>query len=134
MKTCQLFTPNDANKALPLVRKIVEDILNTGQSLRDLSLQLGEAFDDDSEVQDLFYQLRENLTELENMGCQYNDYSFSVALVDFPSVIEGEDVYLCWRSDENEIRYYHRVNDTYDGRQPIPDSYFEHKRQLNHVG
>jgi len=43
--------------------------------------------------------------------------------VDFPSVINGEEVLLCWRSDEDDIKYFHRIEDGYSARQLIPEEY-----------
>ena len=123
MKTALLFTPQEANKTLPLVKGIVKDILNTGRRVRDLSQKLGESFNSNSEVQNLLSELREHLAELDNIGCFYKDFKFSIGLVDFPAIINGEEVLLCWRSDEPEIKYYHGVNTGYTSRCPIPQSY-----------
>ena len=123
MKTAQLFTPQEANRTLPLVKNIVNDILKTGRQIRRLAKTLGAAFDKDKEAQGLLSELRENLAELENIGCSYKDFNFSVGLVDFPAVIDNDEVLLCWRSDESEIRYYHSVTAGYAGRLPIPEFY-----------
>ncbi len=40
-------------------------------------------------------------------------------LVDFPSLIKDEEVYLCWRLGEDRIRYYHRQDEGFSGRKPI---------------
>ena len=123
MKTAQLFTPQEANKTLPLVKGIVNDILQTGRQIRDLAQKLGDSFHSNPEVKNLLSELREHLSELEAIGCTYKDSSFSTGLVDFPAIIEGEEVLLCWRSDEADIRYYHDVNTGYADRRPIPKRY-----------
>ena len=64
------------------------------------------------------------MDELTEIGCYFKDWDFSVGLIDFPSVIDGQDVLLCWRSDEADIRYYHDTASGYSGRKPIPDDYF----------
>ena len=123
MKTTQLFTPQEANKTLPLVKGIVNDILKTGQQIRKLSQTLGESFHSNSRVQYLLSQLREHLAELDTIGCLYKDFNFSKGLVDFPAIIDEKEVLLCWRSDETEIKYYHDVNTGYAGRRLIPTRY-----------
>ena len=128
MKTAQLFTPQEANRTLPLVKKIVNDILKTGRRIRELAKELGQSFDTNKEAQNLLSDLRENLSELENIGCSYKDFNFSVGLVDFPGIINGEDVLLCWRSDELEIKYYHSINAGYPGRRLIPRQYLSPKK------
>ena len=123
MTTCQLFTAKDANKTLPLVKKIVADILATGTDIRDRSERCGDGFENNPEYKRLFAELRELLAELEAIGCVYKDFNFSVGLVDFPGMIDDEEVYLCWRSDEPEIRYYHPIEAGYASRAPIPEQY-----------
>ena len=40
-------------------------------------------------------------------------------LVDFPSIREGREVYLCWREGESTIRFWHDVDAGFTGRQPL---------------
>ena len=91
MTTCQLFTAKDANKTLPLVKKIVADILATGTDIRDRSERCGDGFENNPEYKRLFAELRELLAELEAIGCVYKDFNFSVGLVDFPGMIDDEE-------------------------------------------
>ena len=123
VKTQKLFTPREANRTLPLVKKIVSDILRTGRRIRALSQSLGVSFDSNLEVQGLMKDLKENLAELENIGCSYKDFNFSVGLVDFPAVFGNQEVLLCWRSDELEIKYYHDLYSGYAGRKPISPNF-----------
>ena len=67
--------------------------------------------------------INEYLKEIEDLGCYYKDWNFSIGLVDFPSVIQGREVLLCWRSDEDEITYYHNMEAGYQGRKLIPAEY-----------
>ncbi|MEJ2307316.1 MAG: DUF2203 family protein, partial [candidate division WOR-3 bacterium] len=48
-----------------------------------------------------------------------------IGLVDFPGLIEGREVYLCWKSDEEDIQFYHGVEEGFAGRKPIPKEYYE---------
>ena len=115
------FTPGEARKRLPLVKQIVNDILAKGQQLRQLiqDAPAGTGLSDSG--LDLQGQIKEHLQELEDLGCYYKDWTFDIGLVDFPAFIEGQPVYLCWRSDEDDIRYFHSVNETYNSRKVIPD-------------
>jgi hypothetical protein len=66
----------------------------------------------------------EDLTrELEDLGCYFKDWNFEKGLVDFPAVIDGKDVFLCWHSDEPDIRWYHGLEDGFHGRKPIPEQF-----------
>lgn len=65
------------------------------------------------------------VAEFEQVGCSYRDWNFEYGLVDFPAMIDGHRVQLCWRSDEPSILFYHGVNEGYAGRMAIPEDYRE---------
>lgn len=115
----RLFTPAEANRTLPLVARIVNDILAKGRELKRLAPEQSR-----QEVGDRMWsleqELRDHLQELERIGCSYKDFGFEKGLVDFPARIEGENVLLCWRSDEEAVTHYHRYEDGYAGRREIP--------------
>lgn len=118
------FTPAEAKRTLPLVKKIVADILSTAREIK----LLAEIYEDDiyqnPNFNKLINQLNSFLKELEEIGCFFKDVNFFIGLVDFPSIINNKEVYLCWRSDEEEILYYHEIDAGYQGRKLIPPQYF----------
>jgi hypothetical protein len=113
MEFKRLFTQREAESTLPLVKQIVADVLETARKIR-------EAGEDDDELPRLQAELEENVQELEGMGCFFKDWNFTVGLVDFPAEIDGETVFLCWRSDETELAWYHPIDEGYQGRRPLP--------------
>ncbi len=113
MEFKRLFTHREAESALPLVRQIVGDILEKARKVRTLE-------ESDREAARLQAEIQENLRELESMGCYFKDWNFSVGLVDFPAAVDGQTVFLCWRSDEPGIGWYHRMEEGYQGRKPLP--------------
>ena len=121
MNQTKLFTPKDATKTLPLVKRIVQDILTAGQRIRNLSVEFKKNAEDNPEVIRYMSQLDALFLELEAIGCSYKDWNFSEGLVDFPSLIHGREVLLCWRSDEDGIKYYHDIDAGFAGRRPIPE-------------
>lgn len=114
----KVFTPLEANRTLPLVRQIVRDVLARGQEL----IRLHERGDpaDRTRLEDLIEDLNELFGELEGIGCTFRAPYFEVGLVDFPGLIDGQLVHLCWRDDEDSVRYYHPPEQGFSGRQPIP--------------
>lgn len=54
---------------------------------------------------------------LEEKGCVLK--GIEMGLVDFPSVRDGKEVYLCWKNPEQTIRFWHDVDSGFSGRQPI---------------
>jgi len=118
------FTPAEARKTLPLVRQIVKDILDTTREMRLIADELGSNAEDDPVIRKMAGDVDGFMKELEEIGCYFKDWNFSIGLVDFPAVIDGKEVFLCWKSDEEEIRFYHSIEDGFTGRIPIPEEYF----------
>lgn len=58
------------------------------------------------------------LASIQELGCRVTDVE--VGLIDFPAVINDEEVYLCWRMDEPVVGYYHGLEEGYAGRRPLP--------------
>lgn len=92
------FSLDEANRMLPLVRRIVEDILDQ---------HAAENFD---EIPDL-------VAELAGLGCHFK--GFGEGLVDWYSCYAGRSVFLCWRVGEEEIGWWHQLDAGFAGRQPI---------------
>lgn len=114
------FTPAEAKKTLPLVKKIVADILSEGKEIKFLAEELNGLIDENFKVKSHLEKIEAYSRELEELGCYYKDWNFTVGLVDFPSVINNEEVFLCWRSDEEDILFYHSLHEGYAGRKLIP--------------
>ena len=119
------FTPAEARKTLPLVRRIVEDILATTKEMRLIADELGADAKDDERLKKMASDVEDFMAELEEIGCYFKDWNFAIGLVDFPGMIDGEDVFLCWRSDEDNIEFYHGIEDGFTGRKPIPKKLLE---------
>ena len=122
METVQrLFTPAQANLTLPLVKRVVADILERGAELRELAKRQEAA----TEIRQRERGLRKLLAELQRIGCYYKDWGFDKGLVDFPARIGERDVYLCWSTDEERVTWFHPVEEGFAGRQPIPEELLE---------
>lgn len=119
------FTPAEARKTLPLVKNIVRDILQATREMRLIADEIGGDVEENPRIKKLASDVTGFLEELEEIGCYYKDSNFQIGLVDFPALINGDEVYLCWRSDEDDILYYHDVDSGYAGRKLIPPQFFE---------
>jgi hypothetical protein len=118
------FTPVEASKTLPLVKKIVKDILDTSREMRLFAEELDDEYIKyDPGIKKMADDINGFMAELEEIGCFYKDWNFTIGLVDFPAVINNKEVMLCWRSDEDEIKFYHNIDAGYSGRKPIPRTY-----------
>lgn len=119
MIEAKYFTVEEANRTLPLVRRIVADILQAGQDIRTISLEI-EKPEEDPRIVALMDELDRLFEEIEELGCSYRDWNFQMGLVDFPTIVSGRESCLCWRSDETEVLYYHDAESGYAGRRALP--------------
>ncbi|HEY2854575.1 MAG TPA: DUF2203 domain-containing protein [Gemmatimonadaceae bacterium] len=128
-----LFTVEVANRTLPLVRKIVEDVVRQHRLWREKILELdlvastaraGEprerAEELEREAQVLAREIDGFQHELEELGIQLKDRR--LGLVDFPSEMNGRPILLCWRLGEPEVQFWHDPDAGYAGRQPLSPS------------
>lgn len=115
------FTLEQANRALPLVRRIVIDIVATREQATQLQSQLEAAGKAPKHVQQDLDQaidkLHVYLDELTEIGCELKD--FQSGLVDFIGNHQGREVYLCWRLGEERIGYFHELTAGVAGRIPV---------------
>lgn len=127
------FTVERANAMLPLVRAIVKDLAELSRDVIDrrdrlahlLAGRNGQSTDVYSEE---LVQIEE---ELEKDGRRLRDYVEELTklglepkngqegLVDFPTLIDGREAYLCWKLDEPEILYWHDLDAGFAGRQHL---------------
>ena len=116
------FTLEQANRALPLVRRIVTDIVQTREQATDLQSQLEAANGKAPKrvQQDLdvaIDKLHAYLDELTEIGCELKD--FQSGLVDFIGHHQGREIYLCWKLGEETIAYFHEITSGFAGRIPV---------------
>ena len=97
----KFFTPVEANKTLPLVKKIVKDILDTTREMRLIAEDYEGKVEENPVVKKMAEDVNGFMNELEEIGCFYKDWNFTIGLVDFPSYIDGKEVYLCWRTEKS---------------------------------
>jgi hypothetical protein len=116
------FTLAQANSALPLVRRIVGDIVKTHGLILRLQSEMDRASGKEQAVtqgrlDQSVGKLEDYVDELSEVGCELKDYQ--VGLIDFVGRHEARDVYLCWKLGEETIAYWHEMNAGYTGRQPV---------------
>ena len=115
----RFFTPHEANKILPNVKKTVEEILSIANEAREL-LTTPDPFNArQDQLIELNKRIKVLMAKLGDMGCYYKDWNFEIGLVDFPAIIHGQQAMLCWRSDESEVAWFHGLEDGYAGRRPV---------------
>lgn len=126
----RVFTVEEADRTLPLVSRIVEDIVRDYARWREkveaYELEVartsrGEANADaarlETEAQQLAAEIERCLEELSALEIQFK--GFDLGLVDFPAELDGRPVFLCWRLGESHVEYWHEVDAGFAGRQPL---------------
>ncbi len=126
----RFFTPEQANSTLPLVRRIVSDIVAQYQQLEHLQKRRQKlpVQDRPDEVRALdtvaaqgVQRLNDLIEEINLIGCELKDWT--IGLVDFPAILDGREVYLCWKLGEEQIGHWHEVHAGAMGRQPVGDDF-----------
>jgi len=127
----KLFTLAEAERTLPLVRRIVADLMTEYPRWRTavsrFELLTGGARADWGETGELVAareavtvaaaRINEYLKELEAIGCVFK--GFDAGLVDFYSLRDDRPIFLCWRMGEARIQHWHELDSGFGGRQPI---------------
>jgi len=132
----KLFTLEEANQLLSRVTPILQQLQALQQSILKTNRQLDDEVSKLSagngypltEIKqqieqltkhqlDLIQAFQSALQQLESAGCVLKD--LDAGLVDFYTVRSGELVFLCWRLGEERIRFWHRLEEGFAGRQPL---------------
>jgi hypothetical protein len=70
--------------------------------------------------------LRTAVEQVQGMGCVIKD--LDTGLVDFPTLLHGDEVYLCWRLGEAGISFWHGVDEGFRGRKPVDRDFLDNHR------
>lgn len=128
------FTVEQANRTLPLVRRIVEDVVRDYAEWQDGVRRLEIAAAARTEpgpdpiereklerrTQGLAAEIESFMRELETLGVELK--SFDTGLIDFVGEIDGREVYLCWKLGEPSVQFWHEKDAGFAGRQPLDAS------------
>jgi len=70
-----------------------------------------------AEIQEQALTVQEGLGRMVELGGVPKD--LALGLVDFPCLLDNEEVDLCWRHGESEVRFWHGLDEGYAGRKPL---------------
>jgi hypothetical protein len=132
-RPAKLFTVDQANAALPLVRAIASDLaqlsrevidrrerlaqLRSGREIKSYGPYSEELAQVEEELEKDTHRLQEYVEELRALGVEPKNGP--EGLVDFPSFMDGRLVYLCWKLGEPEVLHWHELDTGFSGRQPL---------------
>jgi hypothetical protein len=128
------FTPEEANAELEQGRPLVEQLV-AGRAEHVAALERQEELagkirgngggippaelaEATAEADAIARRLAKLVDEIGEHGAEVKD--LDTGLIDFPALRGGETVLLCWQLGEDEIGFWHRVDDGFAGRRPLP--------------
>lgn len=132
----KIFSVDEANRLLTQVTPLVQQLQGLQQSIVKTNHELDASVQKLAQgngypIQEIKQKIQEltqhqlhlieafqsALQQLETLGCLLKD--INLGLVDFYTLRNGELVFLCWRLGEGRIRFWHRLDDGFAGRQPL---------------
>jgi hypothetical protein len=128
------FTVEQANEALREVRPLTEELVEHRRALLELqalqaSLNQRIAGNggnvEPRELQSVQERLDEEVAGIARCVARIHEAGglvkdLDAGLVDFPARREGEEVLLCWRLGEDEVGFWHGLEEGFSGRKPLP--------------
>jgi hypothetical protein len=130
------FDRNEAEDLLPMIAGVLNEAREQKQQMDVLDRDLAQAaakimvmggwippHRELAEKRVLRDQSREKIKQaieqLQEIGCVLKD--LDEGLVDFPALLDGREVYLCWKLGEERIGYWHGLDEGFAGRKPLED-------------
>jgi hypothetical protein len=130
------FNREEAEELLPIIRRSLEKAREQKRSLDHLDQELAaaaarimmlggsippyqELIRKKGEREESVARLEEVVNHIQETGCIVKD--LDAGLVDFPTLRDGREVYLCWKLGEKRIEYWHGIDEGFAGRKPLDD-------------
>jgi hypothetical protein len=119
------YTRDEARALLPQIRIWLEALLRLREKMRKSETAMGALMEKGMDaggttVNDwtrLIADLRQVAVEFERRGIVVKD--IERGLVDFPAIVGGKEVFLCWEKDETDIEFWHDLEAGYGGRERL---------------
>jgi hypothetical protein len=123
----KLYTPQTADKALPEVKRLFENIIMQKNHVVALQEEIQTIIDSGSPFEGFINKKQELNTAVTNLYRAIEQLeatgviikSVDEGLLDFPSRRFDEEVWLCWKVGENKIKFWHGKDEGFMGRKPL---------------
>lgn len=128
----KVFTLAAARRTLPLVRRIVSDIVEGYPAVQEKlgrfqrSVAAAAPGDDPAPLEALRDEINRDadringfVEELQDIGCLFK--GFGEGLVDWYAVYRERGIFLCWKHGEEDILWWHEIETGFAGRRPITE-------------
>ena len=120
------FTLEEARAWLPELRRVFERVHSLYTELQELQsdyvkvqnvIRANGHGPKDTGFETRLAELQALVKEVTTAGIEIKDVARG--LIDFPHMRDGEEVFLCWELVEDDINFWHGIEDGYPGRQPV---------------
>jgi hypothetical protein len=128
------FTVDEAQSLLPVLEALLRRAQEQGRRCAEIEFELEQlrqqiaisggmhvdvtrAARRRAERDKALLETKDALAEVESIGVQVKD--LEKGLLDFPCILEGKTVLLCWKQGEEQIGFWHSVEDGFAGRKPL---------------
>lgn len=119
------YTVEEARALLPQIREWLAELHQSRRRLKQLDDRIAHLISDGADaggeaVQSqikLLAELQGKLAEFQRREIQIKDVERG--LIDFPAIIGGKEVFLCWEQDEDDIEFWHDLDSGYAGREKL---------------
>lgn len=120
------FTVEQANETLKLIRPLMDEIQQIRTEILSVQPEVWPVLEKAagnggsrtaSLMAKSFEQLDKLVHQILDTGAILKD--INTGLLDFPSIRDGREVYLCWRHGEGKIAYWHDIDAGFAGREPL---------------
>ena len=122
----KFFSVEEANAYIPqllinipriqiLMKSLTDEYLDVDKARKKVQLNGGSM--QGADYLNCVLKINYLTDELESKGCVLKGIEHG--LVDFPSLRDGKEVYLCWKNPEQQIEYWHDIQSGFTGRQRI---------------
>ena len=132
------FTLQEAESVIPVVKASLESAIDAKAQIEEIDGEMQEISSRISilggielnpdhiarrkiERVSLVRSLEDAVQRIQSSGCLVKD--LDRGLLDFPALLNGQEVYLCWQLGESKIEWWHSTHDGYAGRRRIMDEF-----------
>lgn len=137
----RFFTLNHAEKLLPQVESAIREALERKaeydqaeaewQSFAQrvmlqggMQVDRSRSLEQKNRLESAALDVKNSIERVHELGCVVKD--LDIGLIDFPTLLNGQEVYLCWKLGENGIQFWHGLHEGFRGRKAIDEEFLEH--------